>query len=274
MIVVTAASGAYGRLVVDRLLTRAPAGEIAAAVRTPGRVTDLAARGVQVRHCDYDDPDTLLTAFRGADRLLHVSSPELQPERRIAQHQAVVDAACATGVGLVVYTSFLDADSRAGGVTEAHYATERALGAAGIPHTLLRHPFYSEAFLNQGLRAAISTGELVDGTGGRGINTASRADLAEAAARVLTEDHHGGNAYDFTGSRWTYPELARALSEVCGTPVLRRERSQPAAGPMGWLEGLVRSGGLERQTGDLQTVLGRPPTSLHQAVTALFATPE
>ncbi|MFI5477164.1 NAD(P)H-binding protein [Streptomyces cacaoi] len=166
-----------------------------AAVRHPGGAADLAARGVEVRLGDYDAPATLRTAFEGAGRLLLISSPELDSARRAGQHRAAVDAAREVGVGSVVYTSFLEADTQADGVTAAHHATERTLAASGLPHTLLRHPYYNEAFLDPGLRDAVASGEPADGTGGRGINTALRSDLAEAAARVLTEDGHLGRVY-------------------------------------------------------------------------------
>ncbi|MFJ4927196.1 NAD(P)H-binding protein [Streptomyces sp. NPDC088736] len=274
MIVVTAASGALGRLVVDRLLGRCPADRIVAAVRDPGGCADLAARGITVRLGDYDDPSTLRTAFRGADRLLLISSPELDPDRRAGQHRNAVDAAVAAGVGSVVYTSFLGADTQADGFTAAHHATERLLAACGLPHTVLRHPFYSEAFLNPGLRAAVLSGELLDGTGGRGINTAFRGDLAEAAARVLTEDGHLGRAYDFTGEPWTYGRLARVLGDLSEKPVVRRDRQDRAPGAQGWLEDQVRAGALERRTGDLRHVLGHPPTTLDRAVAAILSSPE
>ncbi|MFI7388488.1 NAD(P)H-binding protein [Streptomyces sp. NPDC049813] len=271
MIVVSAASGGLGRLVVDHLLARRPASHIAVAVRTPERVADLAARGVQVRRGDYDEPDTLRTAFEGADRLLLISSPELDPGRRIRQHQAALDAARAADVGAVAYTSFLDADTRSDGVTAAHHATEHALKASGLPHTVLRHPFYSEGFLRPALQHALHAAELRDATEGRGLNTASRADLAEAAARVLSEDDHVGRAYDFTGTLWTYPELAQALTRVSGRPVAHCVRHVPAPGVQGWLEGQIRAGALERQTDDLARVLHRPPAALQETLTQLLA---
>ncbi|GAA4228951.1 NAD(P)H dehydrogenase (quinone) [Streptosporangium album] len=262
MIVVSAASGTLGRLVIDRLLTRVPAGDVAAAVRVPGAAADLRARGVQVRHGDYDDPASLREAFDDARRLLLISSPELDPARRVSHHQAAVDAARIAGVGAIAYTSFLGAG------TDGTGATEKAILDTGLPYTMLRHPYYSEAFLNPGLRAAVASGELTDATGGRGLNTASRADLAEAAANVLTGEGHLGRGYDFTGALWTYPQLARTLTEVCGTPVTYRETPDEASGALRWLNGQVRAGALEAQTTDLQRVLRRPATTLHQAVTA------
>lgn len=273
MIVISAASGAFGRLVIDQLLTRCPPARVVAAVRDPGKATDLAARGIQVRVGDYNVPATLSDAFKGADRLLLISSPELHPTRRAEQHRAAIDAARSAGVGSIVYTSFLGADTQADGVTAAHHTTERILAASGLPHLVLRHPFYSEAFLNESLRTAVASGQLVDGTGGRGLNTALRADLAEAAARVLTEDAHLGRAYDFTGSLWTYSQLADALSRVSGRSVVTRDRLDRASGAQGWLEDQVRAGALERQTDDLQNVLGRPTTTLDQAVKAIITRP-
>ncbi|MEV1007236.1 NAD(P)H-binding protein [Streptomyces sp. NPDC049881] len=267
MIVVSAASGAFGSTVLELLADRLPAGEIVAAVRDPSRVTGLAARGITVRRGDYDDADSLRAAFAGADRLLLISSPELDPERRTRQHRTAIDAARAAGVKAVAYTSFLGADTPRPGMPDAHHATEEALRDSGLPCTLLRHPFYSEGFLDAAvLRETAATGTLPDGTGGRGLNTALRADLAEAAVRVLTEDGHLGRAYDLTGEPWTMPRLADTLSRLLGTPVTTAERAEPAPGARGMLEGLVRAGVLERTTGDLRAVLGRPATGLDDAV--------
>ncbi|WP_454314683.1 NAD(P)H-binding protein [Streptomyces phaeoluteigriseus] len=273
MIVVTAASGALGRLVIDQLTARCPADRVVAAVRDPGKAAELSARGIRVRIGDYDAPATLRDAFEGADRLLLISSPELDPTRRADQHRAAIDAARQAGVGSIVYTSFLGADTQADGMTAAHHTTERALSVSGLPHTVLRHPFYSEAFLNESLRTAVASGHLADGTGGRGLNTALRSDLAEAAARVLTEDGHLGRAYDFTGSLWDYGQLAKALSRLSGRPVVTRDRPDRAPGAQGWLEDQVRTGALEQQTDDLLDVLGHPATPLDQAVSTILTPP-
>jgi NAD(P)H dehydrogenase (quinone) len=271
MIAVSAASGAFGRLVIDQLVARCPAERVVAAVRDPDKAADLATRGLQVRIGDYDRPTTLKDAFRGSDRLLLISSPELNSVRRAEQHRAAIDAAGLADVGSIVYTSFLGADTHADGMTAAHHVTERVLAESGLPHTVLRHPFYSEAFLNEGLHTAVSSGHLIDGTGGRGLNTALRSDLAEAAARILTEDGHSGRAYDFTGSLWTYGQLADALSRISGRPVVIRDRPDRAPGVQGWLEDQIRSGGLERQTADLRDVLGRPSVPLDRAVASLLS---
>ncbi|MET7460454.1 NAD(P)H-binding protein [Nonomuraea sp. NPDC005501] len=240
MIAVSAASGALGRLVIDRLRARV---EVVAVVRDPVR----APAGVPVRRGDYDDPASLRAAFEGVERLLLISSPELDTPRRIAQHLAAVTAAADAGVGAIAFTSFLGADTAATGLTEAYHATEQAILATGLPYTFLRHPFYSDAFLPR-----VTGGELRSSTAGRGLNTAFRSDLAEAAANVLESRAHLGRAYDFTGPLWSHPEVAEALG------VAYREVPDTGPGPMSWINGRIRAGELERQTPDLEAVLGRP----------------
>lgn len=272
MIVVSAATGQLGRLVVHHLLERVPATQVAVAVRNPQRATDLAERGVTVRWADYDRPEGLPAAFEGADRLLFISGP--LAEGRLEQHADVVAAARAAGVGQLAYTSGLGADVVDEGPLGEHHAAERAILSSGIPATLLRNPIYSDFFVNPGLHDAIEAGELTSTTGSWGLNTATRADLAEAAAVVLTGEGHAGRAYDFTGRLWTYPQLADVLTRVSGRTVTYREVAEDdgiiavlGLGPV------IRSGGFEVQTGDLETVLGRPATSLEDAVQAALAVP-
>jgi NAD(P)H dehydrogenase (quinone) len=272
MIVVSAATGQFGRLVVECLLKRVPASQVAVAVRDVRKAGDFGARGVGVRHGDYDRPETLRAAFDGADRLLFISDPRL--DGRLIQHRNVVAAARDAGVRAITYTSGLGADVVDVGVLGEHHATEQMIRASGLSYTLLRHPIYSDFFLNPGLSAAIEAGELTSSTGGRGLNTATRTDLAEAAALVLAAGEHSGRAYDFTGRIWTYPQLATELSTVSHRTVTYREVDQDdgivallGLGPA------IRSGGFERQTSDLEQILGRPATSLHAAVETALAVP-
>ena len=81
MIVVTGATGQLGRPVLDALLQTVPAAELAVAVRTPSKAAALAAHGVQVRHADYDRPETLSSAFEPGDKALLISANEVGETR-------------------------------------------------------------------------------------------------------------------------------------------------------------------------------------------------
>lgn len=67
MIVVSGASGQFGRRTVQMLVELVDAAEVIAVSRTPERAGDL---GVAVHRADFDDPGSLVGAFDGARRLL------------------------------------------------------------------------------------------------------------------------------------------------------------------------------------------------------------
>jgi NAD(P)H dehydrogenase (quinone) len=83
----------------------------------------------------------------GVDRLLLISSPEFDVEKRVAQHRNVIGAAAALGVKLVAYTSFIGADTPRPSFFNAHYSTERALEQSGRRRRLHLWPLiFGDAF--------------------------------------------------------------------------------------------------------------------------------
>ncbi|NUU23275.1 MAG: SDR family oxidoreductase [Streptomycetaceae bacterium] len=281
MIVVTGATGRLGRLAAENLLARgvAPA-DLAVAVRTPDRAAEFAARGVEVREGDYDRPETLPAAFAGADKLLLVSANAHDNALRIAQHKAAVDAAKQAGVGHVFYTSITEADTNPLALAQVHKATEALIRESGLPHTFLRNNWYFENY-TAGLRDAVERGGLVDTAADGRIAAASIADFAEAAAVALLQDGQAGTVYELTGdTAWTFTELAAEVARQIGrdftyTDLPAEELATVLAGaglPQGLVDLLVdsgthiRGGALAPVTSDLRTLLGRPTTTLAEAV--------
>jgi len=270
MILVTAATGQYGRLVVEALLQKVAAKDLAVAVRHPEKARDWRTRGVSVRQADYDDLSSLHAAFEGINDVLLVSSPEFDTPTRMAQHERVIEGAKRAKARHVAYTSFVGAQNEQPGGFNAHYLTERALEKSGMTITFLRHPFYTDSLVNQGLlQDAIATGRLKDASGGKAINTASRADLAAAAATVLTGTGEKGKPVELTGTPWTFAQLAEAVSRATGRSIAIEKIPSTEAGPYGWLFDLIAAGLYERETPDLSRLLGRKPTSLDDFVASL-----
>jgi NAD(P)H dehydrogenase (quinone) len=280
-IAVTGASGHLGRLVVTGLLDQGvPAEQIVAAVRTPEKAADLAARGVQVREADYDRPETLKAALAGADRVLLISGNE--PGRRLEQHQAVISAAQEAGVSLLAYTSIPRADTSPLMLAEEHRATEEAIAAAGLPFAFLRNGWYFENY-GSSITHAAETGILAGGAGEGRVSAGSRADYAAAAVAVLTGEGQAGQVYELgSDEAWTYADLAAAISAAAGKPVtyqdLPLEENQAAllaaglpetyAAVMADSDRGIAEGHLEVRSGDLARLIGRPATTLAQAVAA------
>lgn len=141
---VTGSTGELGRLVIGELLKRVPPGRIVAGVPSPDHevAKQFVAQGVEIRVADYTQPETLVKAFQGIDRLLLISSSA--DNGRLAQHENVINAAKAAKARLLAYTSLLLVDTSALGISEDHRRTEAILPASGVPHVLLRHGWYME----------------------------------------------------------------------------------------------------------------------------------
>ncbi len=91
MIIVTGASGQFGRAAAERLLDRVPVDQLIFATRKPDSLADLAARGASVRHADFDDPSSLVTAFEGGTKMLLISTARVGT--RVGQHRNAIEAA-------------------------------------------------------------------------------------------------------------------------------------------------------------------------------------
>lgn len=103
-ILVTGATGGLGSAVVNFLLEKTAASNIAVLVRDSAKVEALKEKGVSIVVGDYSDIDSLIAAFQGIDKLYFVSGSDIQ--HRLLQQENVVKAAVAAGVKHVVYTSF------------------------------------------------------------------------------------------------------------------------------------------------------------------------
>jgi NAD(P)H dehydrogenase (quinone) len=278
-ILVTAASGNLGRLVIDALIARgaAPA-EIVAGARDTARLADVAARGIRMVELDYARPETIAPALDGVDSVLLISGTAFG--ERVAQHRNVIEAAKAAGVSKLAYTSGPKADTAELVLLPEHRATEEVIAEVGVPAVILRNNWYTENYA-QDVALAASTGVIAAATGSGRVASAPRADFAEAAAVVLLEDGHVGEVYELGGDRpWTFEELAAAASEVLGRDVAfvaqtpeERVASLVAAGldegTAGFVaaidEGIAR-GDLADSDGTLARLIGRPTTPLVDAL--------
>ena len=217
MIVVTAATGQLGTLVIERLLKTMPANEIVAAVRTPDKAAALAAKGVQVREADYSKPETLRSALEGATKVLLISGTDIG--RRVPQHEAVIKAAKDAGVSLLAYTSLLRANTSTLNLAKEHLATEQLLQASGVPFVLLRNGWYAEN-LTAGVGPALHQGAFIGCSKQGRLAAATRAEFAEAAAVALNSEGHENKVYELAGDvAFTREELAREVSKQTGKTI-------------------------------------------------------
>ena len=221
-IIVSGASGQLGSLVIEELLARdvAPANLILVS-RTPNtdHLQAYAKRGASVRFGDFNEPKSLVEAYRGGTRMLLISinggggnRPEL--------HKAAIDAAVQAGVKHIAYTSYVNADSNeASTIAIDHRRTERILEASGVAWTMLRNQIYANGLVDQAIQI-VHDGGLVTHTPDARVAYVTREDCAAAAAAVLTTPGHENKAYNITGPDAIGPrELVALTREISGKPV-------------------------------------------------------
>ncbi|MCE0828104.1 SDR family oxidoreductase [Buttiauxella sp. A2-C2_NF] len=278
MIAITGASGQLGQLVVEELLKTVAADQLVAIVRNPAKIKAFSERGVQVRAASYEDKTALVQALRGVEKLLLISSSEVG--QRAVQHHNVIEAAKEAGVKLIAYTSLLHADSSPLGLADEHIATEEMLKQSGIPFVLLRNGWYTENYLAS-VPPALQHGAFIGSTGEGKIASATRADYAAAAAKVMTLDNQAGKVYELAGDHgWTLSELTAELTKQSGTTVVYQNLPEAdfkaallgAGLPEGLAAMLANSdagaskGGLFEDSRQLSQLIGRPTTSLAESV--------
>ncbi|GIG55442.1 SDR family oxidoreductase [Demequina activiva] len=276
---VTGSSGQLGRRIVHALLDlHVSPFDVIALARDTATIDDLAALGVRVRHADYDEPASLEVALEGVDRLVLVSGSEVG--KRAEQHRAVITAAQQAGVKRIAYTSLLKADSSSVGLAPEHVETERALADSSIETAVLRNSWYTENYTAQ-IPGYRERGAIVAAAGDASVSTATRADLADAAAAAITADAVKP-VYELAGTTFTFAQLAHTISSVTGTEVTYTSVSveELAAGMVegGMDEGTaqfwasidasIARGDLATDSTDLRDLIGREPTSLEEAVRA------
>ena len=248
----TGASGRYGRLATEKLIAQGRARDLILITRTPARLADCAQAGCEVRYGDFDRPESLRAALRGADKLMLISGTRVGA--RVRQHRAAIDAAVAADVRHIVYTSFVNVEpSNPAIVTIDHRETENLIRASGLAFTFLRDAHYADAMILNAGPGFIASGVWLTSTQGGREAMVWREDCVDCAVAVLTQDGHENKTYPVTGpNRESFAEVAAMLAEVTGRPIRLVETDD--AGMYAHFDAL----GIPREPVDDQTVAGIP----------------
>jgi NAD(P)H dehydrogenase (quinone) len=289
MITVTAATGRLGSLVVAELLQRGvPADQNTAAVRSPHKAASP-RWGVQIRHADYAQPQTLTAAFADTDQLLLIPSAEFG--QRFPQIKNAVDAAVTARVPMIAYTGFVNTPSSTLRLADEHKQAEAYIRQSGIPFIFLRNGAYTELYTGElgDLAPALESGVTYGSGAGGKVSGATRADLAAAAAAVLTGPGHAGSVYgpgsdgrvyELGGAPFTLAEVATEISRQSGRPLVYQDlpvdqyaEALAAQGVPPAFADLLADTSLANARGDwftpstdLEKLIGRPATPLADVV--------
>lgn len=199
-IIITGASGNFGRGATERMLNHVDASDLILVTRSPDVLKTKAVKGCTVRFGDFDDYDSLLKAFEGGEKMLMISGSRVG--QRMPQHTNAINAAKACGIRHVIYTSFVGAepDNPSLAISD-HLGTEKLLREIGMNWTTLRNSQYAD-YIFASAPNAIRSGSWLSSSGTGTVAHVWRQDCIDGAVAVLSSDGHENTVYNITG-----PEL-------------------------------------------------------------------
>lgn len=288
MILVTGATGHYGKAAIDFLLKKGiSANNIAALVRDESKAEDLKNKGINLKVGDYDNYNSLVEAFENVDKLLLVSSTDIS--KREKQHQNAINAAKEAGVKHIVYTGFARKNetetSPLALLAKSHIETEKNIKAAGIPYTILDNNLYFDTIPMFAGEKVLETGIFFPAGDGKAA-FALRNDMAEAAANILTSEGHENRTYSFSNTEnVSFQQIADILGELKGKDIqyispdvkTYKDTLSKAGVPVEYAElftgfgEAIQQGEFTSENTDLSKILGRKPLSLKEFLTQTYS---
>ncbi len=287
MIIVTGATGNFGKAAIQSLLDKGVAGnDIAALVRDPNKASEWKEKGLQIRTGDYDDSAALKESLRGVNKLLLVSSSDVK-SNRFLQHKNVIDAAKENGVQHIVYTG-IDIKSFAETViphvAQVHIETADYLKQTGAAYTILNNTLYADLLPMLLGEQVLEKGIFFPAGNGK-TPFALRADMAAAAAVVLTTTGHENKEYTITAdTAYSFADIAGLLSEITGREIkyLNPDKEsyinaltaagvpKEGAGFLADFGEAVSRNEFDTHRSDLEQLLGRKPTALKEILKGIY----
>lgn len=215
-ILVGGATGRQGAAVVDELLQRGFA--VRALTRKPdsAKAQALRERGVEIVQGDYGDPDSLLAAMAGIQRLFFYSGFSMN---EMAEGGNVIAAARESGIQQLVYSSGAAAAPDNGLPGAAKLQVEEAIVASGVPYTVIRPVAFMENFDRQQARFARSG--IVDSRApDRELHFIAIPDIGFLVGEIFSDPDEWENvAINVASDKMTVAEMVATFSRVMGQEI-------------------------------------------------------
>ncbi len=213
-IAVTAASGQLGSAIVKEAKNQLGDRSVVGIARNPEKAAHL---GVEIRRGDYNSQEDFQDALKGIEVVLLVSGMDT-PDKRIKQHQNVINAAKTAGVRKLVYTSIFGEPGKCtfDAIIKANRNTEMDLIDSGLEWSIGRNGLYLEADLEY-LDYYFNDGKITNCAGDGKCAYTSRDELARAYFEMITRDELNGSVFNLVGEALTQQELVDAINLVYGS---------------------------------------------------------
>lgn len=275
-ILVTGATGTIGSFLVDQLVAQKQ--ELRVLTRSSESAREFSSRGVRAFLGDFDEPETLLPALAGVEKLFLLSGAS---QRQVELQGNMIDAACKAGVQrLIKLSASCASPNMPTPIKRWHYETEQQIIRSGIPYTFLR----PNCFMQNTLKWASTIRDkgifympIEDAV----VSQVDARDIAAVAAAVLSRsgDEHEGQTYEITGPEaLSFEEVADHLSAAIGEKIryVRVSFAESCghmieSGMEEWLAaavtqtyGLMKDGGAAHVTDVVARLTGREPIAFSE----------
>ncbi len=295
MILVTGATGQLGSGIIDHLLKKGiEPSNISALVRDKEKAKVLKDKTLDIRFGDYNDSDSLVSAFKGVDMLMLVSSSDREAiENRTTHHINAIKAAKKAKVKHIVYTSFVRKPefeiSAIADFQNSHVKTEQFLKESGIDYTILQNGIYMEMIPIFSGEKVAEKGIIMLPAENRKASWVLRDELAEAAAEILNTPGHNNKTYVLTNTEAvSFGEIAKGLSDILGKDIHYKSPSvedfesilKNAGVPEAYIgmftmwASALSEGSLDVKDDTLATFLGRKPTTVKEFIDKTYSKKE
>ncbi len=273
MILVTGAAGKTGQAVLRALAGRRE--PVRAFIHRPDQALSLQALGVQETFVgDQLDRAAMQRAVDGVRAIYHIA-PNVSPDE-IPLGKTVISAAQSADVERLVFHSVLHPHIEAMPHHWQKARVEELLFASGLPFTILQPTAYMQNVAAAWDQISTQGRYPVPYSPETRLSLVDLEDVAQAAARVLTEPGHTGATIEVVGTpAMSQIEIVETLSEQLGRPVTAEVDPLEAWGRRARASGMgeyqvsaltkmfcyYEEHGLVGNPTALTCVLGRQPTS-------------
>lgn len=222
-------------------------------------------------HFSFERPETFEAALDRIDKVFLMRPPQMA---KSAAFVPFLDALKNRGISRVVVLSVMGADTNR---LLPHHGLEELVKRMVFDWTMVRPSDFMQNLETVHRRSIVERDEIAVPAGSGTSSFIDVEDVAEVAAKVLTQEGHSGKGYTITGDRaLSFADVAEKMSAVLGRrihyrpvgvlPFIRQQLAEDRGLGMSLvmtaLYSVQRFGGASRITDEVLTLSGRSPRRL------------
>lgn len=218
-IAVTGATGHLGSRVIQELSKKTAKDNLVALVHNKNHAQNLLKEGYEIRAIDFQNKDSLTSAFKGIDTLVYVASKTYSVFDRVRELENVLAAMKEKQVSNLVAMSFIaDQEDNPFVMSPFYGYLPRRLAGTNLNYAIAKNALYADPLVPY-LPELIERKGLIYPVGDQAMSFITLDDSAEAMAVMAVNEKilQSRKSYLLTQSHsYTMPELSAVMTKVTG----------------------------------------------------------